>query len=105
MHATSARHSLIIFKLARQLGNELDDRPCSVVGQSVRMNASPNGLYCYPDLLVVCGEMKFTDEQQDTLVNPTLVIEVLSPSTEAYDRGFKSAQYHLPPRDAGRFSG
>jgi Uma2 family endonuclease len=50
-------------------------------------------LYTYPDLVVVRGEPKFADGRTDTLLNPTLAIEVLSPSTESYDRGFKSAQY------------
>jgi Uma2 family endonuclease len=49
----------------------------------------------YPDVVVVCGEPNYADNQRDTLLNPLLLVEVLSPSTEAYDRGFKSAQYRI----------
>ena len=59
----------------------------------LRLRLSPDGLYTYPDVVVICGDPQFADDQRDTLVNPTLIVEVLSPSTEAYDRGFKSAQY------------
>lgn len=93
MAGASYRHSQIIFSLARELGRLLDDGPCDVLGQDLRVNVSPNGLYTYPDLLVVCGGPIFIDDAFDTVRNPSLVIEVLSPSTEAYDRGFKSAQY------------
>jgi len=59
----------------------------------LRVRVSPGGLYTYPDVTVVCGDPKFADDQKDTLLNPVFIAEVLSPSTEAYDRGFKSAQY------------
>jgi Uma2 family endonuclease len=59
----------------------------------LRLRIASSGLYTYPDVVVICGEPKFTDDRQDTLVNPSFIAEVLSPSTEAYDRGFKSAQY------------
>jgi Uma2 family endonuclease len=65
-----------------------------IVTQSdLRVRVSPTGLYTYPDVVVACGEPKYHDGRKDTLANPTLVAEVLSPSSEAYDRGFKSAQY------------
>jgi Uma2 family endonuclease len=56
---------------------------------------SPRGLHAYPDVVVVCGEPKLVDRRNDILLNPTVIIEVLSPSTEAYDRGFKFHQYQL----------
>jgi Uma2 family endonuclease len=59
----------------------------------MRVKISPTGLYTYPDVTVVCGEAQFEDTQQDTLLNPTLIVEVLSESTEAYDRGGKFAHY------------
>jgi Uma2 family endonuclease len=59
----------------------------------VRVRVDPGGLYTYPDVVVVCGEPIYADNQRDTLLNPVLLVEVPSPSTEAYDRGFKSAQY------------
>ena len=54
---------------------------------------SETGLYTYPDLVILCGEPRFDDEQRDTLLNPTLIVEVLSPITEAYARGDKFNQY------------
>jgi Uma2 family endonuclease len=62
----------------------------------LRVRISPARLYTYPDVTVVCGEPRFADDQKDTLLNPVFLAEVLSPSTERYDRGFKSAQYRTP---------
>lgn len=87
------RHSKLTHRLSRRLGNALEGRPCDVSGSDIRVSTGPDGLYTYPDIVVVCGDPKFADGRSDTLLNPTLVIEVLSPSTEAFDRGFKSAQY------------
>ena len=93
MSGGSYRHAQIIGGLVRELGNALKNRPCSVVSSDLRLRVSPDGLYTYPDVVVICGDPKFADDRSDTLLNPTLIVEVLSPSTEAYDRGFKSAQY------------
>jgi len=68
-------------------------RRCLVTPSDLRVWVAPAGLYTYPDVVVVCGEPRYADDRRDTLLNPLLIIEVLSPSTEAYDRGFKSAQY------------
>src|SRR6185437_1640080 len=92
MAGGSARQSLVIFNLVRELGNGLKGR-CKVMGQDLRTSVAHEGLYTYPDLLVVCGELKFADSRPDTVTNPVLLVEVLSPSTESYDRGFKFAQY------------
>ena len=59
----------------------------------MRVRVSATGLYTYPDVVVACSEPQFADGVMDTLVNPTLLVEVLSPSTEAYDRGRKFEQY------------
>ena len=59
----------------------------------MRVKVSPTGLYTYPDVVVVCGQPKFDDAQKDTLLNPTLIVEVLSKSTEAYDRTRKFEHY------------
>lgn len=66
---------------------------CEVYSSDMRVCVSADGLYTYPDIVVVCGEPTFLDEQFDTLLNPTIIIEVLSPSTELYDRGRKFEQY------------
>jgi Uma2 family endonuclease len=86
-------HAVITGNLARALGNALEKRPCSVTSSDMRLRVAPTGLYTYPDIMVICDEPKFVDARTDTVVNPRLVIEVLSPSTEGYDRGFKAAQY------------
>jgi Uma2 family endonuclease len=93
MSGGSYRHGQIIGSLTTELTNRLKSRPCSVVPNDLRLRVSPDGLYTYPDVVVICGDPGFTDDRHDTLLNPALIVEVLSPSTEAYDRGFKSAQY------------
>src|SRR5258707_36170 len=93
MAGASYKHVLITGNLSRGLGKALKKSQCAVGANDLRMRVSPEGLYTYPDVVVVCGEPKFADDWTDTLLNPVLLIEVLSPSTEAYDRGFKSAQY------------
>jgi len=93
MSGGSFQHGQIIGNLTIELGMGLKRRPCSVVPNDLRLRVSPDGLYTYPDVIVVRGDPKFADDQHDTLLNPALIVEVLSPSTEAYDRGFKSAQY------------
>jgi Uma2 family endonuclease len=93
MAGTSYRHGLIVGNLAKILGLALDDTPCAIVPGDLRVRVTPEGLYTYPDIVVICGDPKFADDQNDTLLNPTLIIEVLSSSTEALDRGLKAAQY------------
>jgi Uma2 family endonuclease len=86
-------HVVVIGNLAHGLRNGLGNRPCVVATSDLRVRVSPNGLYTYPDIAVVCGPPRLLDGHKDTLLNPILIAEVLSPSTEAYDRGFKFAQY------------
>src|SRR5260221_3915864 len=86
-------HATIILNVGVQLHQALRQRPCTVTPIDVRLRVSPTGLYTYPDIMVVCGEAKFADDQRDTVLNPTLIVEVLSKSTEGHDRGFKFAQY------------
>ena len=93
MSGGSYQHGQIIGNLTAQLSKALNPRPCSVIPNDLRLRVSPHGLYTYPDVIVICGEPRFADDRSDTLLNPALIVEVLSPSTEAYDRGFKSAQY------------
>ena len=93
MSGGSFRHGLIIGNLTREVSLALRKKPCSAIPNDLRVAVSPQGLFTYPDVVVVCGEPRFAGDQRDTLVNPTVVLEVLSPSTEGYDRGFKSEQY------------
>src|SRR6266404_1708800 len=86
-------HNLIALNLAAALHPQLRARPCRAYISDMRVRVSATGLYTYPDILVVCGEPQFLDERRDTLLNPNLIVEVLSPSTEAYDRGRKFEHY------------
>ena len=89
----SKRHNLIAANIIRVLGNQLLDRPCNVYPSDMRVKASATGKYTYPDDVVACEEEKFDDEEKDTLLNPVVIVEVLTESTEAYDRGKKFEQY------------
>jgi Uma2 family endonuclease len=93
MVGASKRHNLIAANIIRVLGNQLLDRPCNVYPSDMRVKVSATGKYTYPDVVVACEEEKFDDEEKDTLLNPVVIIEVLSESTEAYDRGKKFEQY------------
>jgi Uma2 family endonuclease len=97
MSGVSREHSLITGNIARVLGSQLLDRPCEVHASDMRVKVPARGMYTYPDVVVVCGDARFEDEQVDTLLNPTVIVEVLSPSTEAYDRGAKFAYYRQLP--------
>ncbi|MDB6109209.1 MAG: hypothetical protein JWR69_959 [Pedosphaera sp.] len=90
-------HSLIATNLAREFSTRLRGRPCVAYSSDLRVKAEASGLYTYPDLSVVCGEQRFVDEQVDALLNPTVFVEVLSDSTEAYDRGKKFELYRQIP--------
>jgi len=93
MAGASREHNLIAGNLFAELRAQLRERPCETYMSDMRVRVRPIGLYTYPDVVVVCGRPKFEDAQVDVLVNPTVIVEVLSPSTEAYDRGEKFAHY------------
>ena len=86
-------HIGIVANTMRELGQQLRRGPCRPLSNDMRVRVTPTGLYTYPDVVVICGEPQFLDDTFDTLLNPTVIIEVLSESTEAYDRGQKFAQY------------
>ena len=86
-------HNLIVFNLAAAFHQQLRKRPCRAYVNDMRVRVGETGLYTYPDLTDLCGEPQFLDATHDTLLNPSLVVEVLSPSTEAYDRGRKFEHY------------
>ncbi len=93
MAGASFAHGVITINLATALHNKIARRGCAVIANDLRTRVAYRGLYTYPDVVVICGKPQFIDGEHDTLTNPTLLIEVLSPSTEGYDRGFKSSQY------------
>lgn len=86
-------HNIITMNTANQLYNQLVDQDCLVYASDMRVGVSSPTSYFYPDVTVVCGEPRFEDDVFDTLLNPTVVIEVLSPSTAAYDRREKFTRY------------
>jgi Uma2 family endonuclease len=86
-------HARVTANLSSALTTALKTTPCAVASSDLRIRVSPDGLYTYADTVVICNEPQFADGENDTLTNPVLICEVLSPSTEAYDRGFKFAQY------------
>jgi Uma2 family endonuclease len=93
MSGASRRHSLIAGNFYREISSQMRHRTCEAHMNDMRVKVSPTGLYTYPDIVAVCGEAMFEDKEIDTLVNPTAIVEVLSESTEAYDRGEKFAHY------------
>ena len=93
MGGASRAHNQIALNLARLLGNEFADRKCTVYVSDMRVLVSDSGLYTYPDLVITCESPEFEDEHVDTLLNPQVVIEILSNSTEVYDRGKKFEHY------------
>lgn len=97
MPGASREHNLIVASILARLYMQLLKQPCEVYPSDMRVKVSASGLYTYPDLTVVCGEPTFEDAQVDTLLNPTVIIEVLSASTEDYDRGKKFARYRQLP--------
>jgi Uma2 family endonuclease len=96
MTGASRAHNLIAGNIFREIGTQLRKRPCEVYTADMRVR-TPAGLFTYPDVVAVCGEPRFDDPHLDTLLNPTLIVEVLSSSTAADDRGAKAAQYRSIP--------
>jgi Uma2 family endonuclease len=95
MAGGSPYHSLIAVNAASELKNKLKGGRCLVFNSDLRVKIEATGLFTYPDITVVCGPRSFF--QEDTLLNPSLVVEVLSDSTEAYDRGKKFEHYRQVP--------
>lgn len=91
------RHSLIVGDTVAALLRRLEGGDCSVVSSEMRVQVADGQAYFYPDLVGFCGEAQLADEHLDTLTNPTFIAEVLSPSTEAFDRGEKFARYRTIP--------
>lgn len=93
MTGASRKHNLITFNLSSTFQQQLKGKQCEGYSGDMRVKVQSNGLYTYPDLVIVCGEPKFEDDSVDTLLNPTILIEVLSKSTERYDRIAKTSYY------------
>jgi Uma2 family endonuclease len=90
---SSRKHNLIAGNVFGELRQQLKDRPCEAYTNDMRVKVPATTMYTYPDVVVVCDEPKFDDTYLDTLLNPTLIVEVLSPSTAIFDRIKKFGYY------------
>jgi Uma2 family endonuclease len=97
MAGGTPEHSLISANVTREFGNRLLRSQCVAYNTDLRIKVEASGLFTYPDLSVICGALQFAQGTNDTVVNPTVLVEVLSDSTEAYDRGRKFEHYRQIP--------
>lgn len=97
MAGASKEHNLIVANIIRVLGNQLLESDCNVYPSDMRIKVESVSKYTYADVTVGCGDEQFEDEESDTLLTPVVIIEVLSDSTEAYDRGKKFKYYQTIP--------
>ncbi len=93
MAGGSLEHSLVATNFTREAGNQLKGRPCVPFNSDLRIKVVASGLYTYPDASIVCGPPQIDPEVAGTVLNPSVIVEVLSESTESYDRGKKSSHY------------
>ena len=93
MSGASSRHIFLQANLQGELYAALRGAECRVCGSDFRVRVSATGMYTYPDLTVICGKLLLADAHQDILLNPAIIFEILSPSTEKYDRGLKFRHY------------
>jgi Uma2 family endonuclease len=93
MGGASEKHNLIVVNVSASLHTQMRGKPCKVYVSDLRVKIRQTGLCAYPDVVALCGDAQFDDEHLDTLLNPTVIIEVLSKSTQRYDRWEKFAQY------------
>jgi Uma2 family endonuclease len=97
MAGAGNNYNIVTANLIILIGGFLRGKGCTIYPSDMRLHIPENGLYTYPDAMVVCGQKEFLDDQKDTLTNPILIIEVLSDSTESYDRGRKFGFYRSIP--------
>ena len=93
MSGASRLHNLIAGNVFGELRAKLRGRPCEAYVNDMRVKVQRTGMYTYPDVVALCEEPRLEDAELDTLLNPSVIVEVLSPSTESYDRGEKFAHY------------
>jgi len=90
-------HSTIAVNMTVALATRLAEKPCRVFNSDMRLHIERNGLYTYPDVMVICGKLELVKRRNDTVINPVLLVEVLSESTRVYDRGMKFNLYKQIP--------
>ncbi|MDX1945622.1 MAG: Uma2 family endonuclease [Pirellulaceae bacterium] len=97
MAGATREHNVIATNISRGLGNQLTGKRCDVYQSDMKVRVAATGRFTYPDVVVACQPRQFADEQKDVLLNPTLLVEVLSDSTAGYDRGEKATDYRELP--------
>ena len=93
MTGATEGHNLIVANVIRELGNAFKGKPCRVYPSDLKVRIEADDVGTYPDVMVICGERAFYDDRRDIVTNPTLIVEVLSDASEAYDRGDKFTHY------------
>lgn len=93
MSGASLKHNRIQSNLIGEIHHYLKGKSCDVFGSDLRIHIPSNTLFTYPDAVIVCGDLQLLDDSFDTILNPTVVFEILSPSTQSYDRGDKFNLY------------
>lgn len=93
MAGATREHNVIATNISRGLGNQLAGHKCDVYQSDMKVRVAATGRFTYPDVVVACPPRQFADDQKDVLLNPTLLVEVLSDSTAGYDRGEKATDY------------
>ncbi len=93
MAGASRKHNLIVANVVGEIRSQLKKKPCRVYPSDMRLKIESTKLYTYPDAMIVCGKEIFDGDKEDMLLNPDVIIEVLSDSTESYDRGRKFSHY------------
>jgi Uma2 family endonuclease len=97
MSGGTLNHSVLIMAMGRRLSNALDGKPCVVSGNTLRLQIPGGTEYLYPDVMVICGGAQMAEGANNTVTNPTVIVEVLSGSTERWDRIGKFAKYRKVP--------
>jgi Uma2 family endonuclease len=97
MTSATEAHNLIVANVVAGLHAQLKGKPCRVYPSDLKVRIETDDIGAYPDAMVICGERQFYDDRRDVVTNPTLIVEVLSDYTEAYDRGDKFAHYRALP--------
>jgi Uma2 family endonuclease len=97
MSGAGARHNIIYINIIALLYNSLKGKSCQPFGSDMRIHIPENTLFSYPDISVICGDIINTEEDENSATNPTVIFEILSPSTRNYDRGVKFMLYRAIP--------
>ncbi|MES1216862.1 MAG: Uma2 family endonuclease [Bacteroidota bacterium] len=97
MSGARLRHNQVVSNLMAKIGSYLQNKNCQILPSDMRISTPTRDAYIYPDASIVCGEPKLEDDKFDTLINPSVVFEILSPSTQKNDRGYKLLYYKNIP--------